>query len=221
MTPPRSGLRPPPPPGGAASGPAEPAPRRQLGWTRRSLCVAVLAWPCLAPAQAFDLKALMQRLGQRKSGEARFTEERIVSGFDSPLRSSGTLSFAAPDRFVRQTLQPVQEAAELQGRTLLLRRGGRTRQMDLDAVPEVASLLDAMRATLTGDLAQLQQHFRVELSGNDAKWVLLLTPQEARLQRQLRQIEVVGQAADVRSIALQLAGGDRSLMLLEPVTPAR
>lgn len=189
--------------------------------TRRALLLAACAWPWLARAQAFDLKALMQRLGQRRSGEARFTEERIVSGFDSPLRSSGTLSFAAPDRFVRQTLQPVQESAELQGRTLLLRRGGRTRQMDLDAVPEVATLLDAMRATLTGDLKQLQQHFRVELSGNDAQWVLLLTPLEARLQRQLRQIEVVGQAADVRSIALQLAGGDRSLMLLEPVTPAR
>jgi hypothetical protein len=40
-----------------------------------------------AHAQAFDLKALMQRMAQRKSGEARFTEERIVSGIDSPLRS--------------------------------------------------------------------------------------------------------------------------------------
>jgi hypothetical protein len=83
--------------------------------TRRALLLAACAWPWLARAQAFDLKALMQRLGQRRSGEARFTEERIVSGFDSPLRSSGTLSFAAPDRFVRQTLQPVQEVGRTAG----------------------------------------------------------------------------------------------------------
>ena len=92
-------------------------------------------------------------------------------------------------------------------------------------VPEVGALLDAMRATLTGDAALLQKHFAAELTGNDAKWVLRLKPRDERLARQVQQIELVGQVADLRSIELQLSGGDRSLMLLEPVqapaTPAR
>jgi len=76
-----------------------------------------------------------------------------------------------------------------------------------------------MRATLTGDLALLQQHFATDFSGEEGRWILRLKPLDARLARQLLQIELVGQGADVRSIAMQLAGGDRSLMLLEPLGP--
>ena len=195
--------------------------RRRLA----ALLLAVGVAPLQVQAQAFDLKALMQRMAQRKTGEARFTEERIVKGIDGPLMSSGTLTFAAPDRFARHTLQPTKESMEVQGRTLLLKRGNRTRQMEMDMVPEVGALLDAMRATLTGDAALLQKHFAAELTGNDAKWVLRLKPRDERLARQVQQIELVGQVADLRSIELQLSGGDRSLMLLEPVqapaTPAR
>lgn len=191
---------------------------RQLERARRALlvlCVAAGLRP--ARAQALDLKTLMQRMAQRKSGESRFTEERTVSGIDGPLQASGTLSFVAPDRFARHTLHPTKETMEVQGRTLLLKRGPRTRQMDMDAVPELAALLDAMRATLTGDAVLLQRYFRTELSGSDAKWVLRLLPLDERLARQVRQIELVGQAADLRSIELQLTGGDRSLMLLDPL----
>ena len=195
--------------------------RRRLA----ALLLAVGVAPLQVQAQAFDLKALMQRMAQRKTGEARFTEERIVKGIDGPLMSSGTLTFNAPDRFARHTLQPTKESMEVQGRTLLLKRGNRTRQMEMDMVPEVGALLDAMRATLTGDAALLQKHFAAELTGNDAKWVLRLKPRDERLARQVQQIELVGQVADLRSIELQLSGGDRSLMLLEPVqapaTPAR
>ncbi|MCZ2440053.1 MAG: outer membrane lipoprotein carrier protein LolA [Burkholderiales bacterium] len=193
------------------------------GLDRRALLMAMaLASGTAMPlhAQSLDLEALMRRMAARKSGQARFTEERVVGGIDGPLRSSGTLSFAAPDRFERRNLQPVQETMLIQGRTLVLRRGTRTRQMDVDAVPELGALLEALRGTLTGDAARLQQHFRTQLTGTDAKWVLLLEPLDARLRQQLAQIEVVGRAIDVHSIALQMRGGDRSLMLLEPMADA-
>lgn len=185
--------------------------------TRRALAALLILGATPLHAQALDLKTLMQRMAQRKSGEARFTEERTVKGIDGPLTASGTLSFTAPDRFARHTLHPTRESMEVNGRTLLLKRGNRTRQMEMDVVPEVGALLEAMRATLTGDTAVLQKHFSTQLSGNDAKWVLVLKPRDERLARQVQQIELVGQAADLRSIELQLTGGDRSLMLLEPV----
>lgn len=191
--------------------------------TRRLLLLAALAAGSSVHAQApaLDLAALMQRMARRKGGEARFTEERTVGGLNGPLYSSGTLSYTAPDRFTRQTLQPTRETMELDGRTLRLVRGNRTRQMDLDAVPEVAALLEAMRATLTGDATLLKRHFRVELTGHDAKWVLALHPLDERLARQVSVVEIVGQGADVRSVLLQLHGGDRALMLIEPLVERR
>ena len=192
-----------------------------LAVTRRGVVLVLLTATAVAlRAQSLDLETLMRRLAQRKSGESRFSEERIVSGFDSPLTSSGRLSFAAPDRFERHTLYPTRESMEVQGRTLLLRRGGRTRQMEMDVVPELSALLEAMRATLTGDTALLQKYFRTQLSGSDAKWVLRLLPVDVKLARQVQQIEIVGQGADLRSIELRLVNGDRSLMLLEPLVAA-
>ena len=75
----------------------------RLGWAALLLALVMTAVPAWA---AFDLPALAAVLAQRKSGETRFTEERFVSGFDSPLRASGTLSFTAPDRFARYTVEP-------------------------------------------------------------------------------------------------------------------
>lgn len=180
-----------------------------------ALALALLAGP--AAAAGFDLAALMALLSQRKSGEARFTEERTVSTLDTTLRASGRLTFTAPDRFARYTEEPRAESMEVQGNTVVLKRGTRTRQMVLDAIPELAALADAMRGTLNGDAQALQRHFRAEVSGGPAKWVLSLTPIDARLARSVQQLEIAGLNADVRSIDLRLAGGDRSLMLVEPL----
>ena len=168
-------------------------------------------------ALKFDLAALMAQLAQRKGGEARFTEERTVGSLDDTLRASGRLSFQAPDRFARYTEEPRAESMEVQGNQVLLKRGTRTRQMALDAIPELAALADAMRGTLNGDAVALQRHFKTQVSGNAARWVLLLTPLDTRLARSVRQMEIAGTGSEVRSTDLLLVGGDRSLMLISPI----
>jgi hypothetical protein len=168
----------------------------------------------------FDLPALMALLARRRSGEARFTEERTVAALDAPLRASGRLSFQAPDRFARYTEQPRAESMEVLGNTVVLRRGTRTRQITLDTVPELAALADALRGTLTGNAEVLQRHFTVQVAGSAERWTLTLTPRSAQLQGSLRAIEIFGLRADVRSIDMALAGGDRSLMLIEPLKAA-
>lgn len=184
---------------------------------RRAVAVALALLPWSAFAQAFDLAALMALLAQRKSAEARFTEERTVSSLDSPLYSRGTLSFAAPDRFTRVQTEPRAESMEVQGNTAILKRGGRTRTMALDTIPELAALVDAVRGTLSGDAARLQRHFKTEVTGAPVRWQLALVPIDARLAAQVARIDIVGQRTDVRSIDLRLAGGDRSLMQVEPL----
>lgn len=188
------------------------------------LPAALAAWGTPAAAQSgggkLDLAALMALLAQRRSGEARFTEERFVASFDSPLRSSGVLSFTAPDRFVRQTLEPRPESMEVAGNLLTLRRGGRTRQMALDTMPELAALLEAVRGTLAGDAAALRRHFEIRVAGNAALWTLTLQPRDAQLAAQVRGLQIAGQGGDLRSVELNLAGGDRSLMLIEPLQRA-
>jgi hypothetical protein len=197
------------------SGSKTQAPERRAPRWRAPLLAAALALAAQG-AWAIDLPSLMGLLAQRKGGSAHFTEERTVSNLDGPLYSSGTLSFEAPDRFERQTLEPRPESMSVQGNRVVLRRGGRTRQLSLDAVPELAAFVDALRGTLGGDAAMLQRHFRVVVGGSAALWTLTLTPSDDALERQVRELQIAGQGSSVRSIELQLVGGDRSLMLIDP-----
>ena len=141
--------------------------------------VAVVVAPTIARAQAgkpLSIDALMVLLAQRGSGQARFIEERTVAGFEGPLRSSGLLSFTAPDRFSRETLEPRRERMEVAGNQIRLERGGRVRVLTLDAVPELVALVEGLRGTLSGNAALLRKHFELRLEGQARLWTLTLQP---------------------------------------------
>lgn len=172
------------------------------------------------PAHAFELAELMAQLQQRQSGEARFTEQRFVSGLDQTLRSSGTLSFKAPDRLARITELPKPESFVVEGDRVTLERGGRKRQMAIDAMPELAAFVAAIRGTLTGDAAVLRQYFQPSVGGSAAQWTMTLLPLDSRLAAVVKQLKLEGKQADLRQLEVLLADGDRSLMLIEPL-PAK
>jgi hypothetical protein len=180
---------------------------------------AALLLAATAPAWALNLAEVTALLAKHKSGEARFTEERHVSTIDGPLRAAGMLSFEAPDRFTRKTTEPTADAMEVQGNTLLLRRGGRTRQMTVDAIPELSALIEAVRGTLTGNAVLLDKFFKTQVEGTPARWTLTLVPRDARLATQVRELKITGLQSDMRSVELWLAGGDRSVMAIEPLQP--
>lgn len=169
------------------------------------------------PALALDLPELMTLLAQRRSGEARFVEQRFVSVLDRTLQYSGTLSFTAPDRLARRTLTPRPESFEVLGNQLTLERGGRTRQMALDAQPELAAMVAAMRGTLSGDASVLQRHFKPTVGGTRAQWSLTLEPLEFRLLGIVREVRIEGRQSELHTVQVQLADGDRSVMSIEPL----
>ncbi|KQW66656.1 LolA-related protein [Methylibium sp. Root1272] len=171
-----------------------------------------------AAGPSFELPELMALLARRRSGEARFTELRHVQGLDQPLEASGTLSFAAPDRLARHTLQPRPESMVVEGNTLTLTRSGRSRSFALDATPELVALVEAMRATLTGNAQTLTRYFRAQLAGSAEKWTLDLVPADSRLAGQVRSVRIAGQQGALYSIEMLLVGGDRSVMSIDPLS---
>lgn len=156
-------------------------------------------------------------MAQVKAGEATFTEERRVSQLDRVLRSSGRLSFAAPDTFVRETLEPRPERMAVVGNQATITRGGRTTSTLLDGVPEAAAVVEAIRGTLTGNRTTLERYFTPDLQGSAEQWTLDLVPRDARLRTQVVHLRVSGRQAQVRELQVMLAGGDTSLMRIDPV----
>ncbi|MGJ7508737.1 LolA-related protein [Variovorax sp. GT1P44] len=182
-------------------------------WCRALLAALALS---ASSAWAFDLQELMALLAQQKSGEAKFTEQRFVHGLEGPLEASGALSFTAPDKLVRRTLTPRPESMSVEGNTLTLSRGGRTRTVQLDSMPELQGLVEAMRGTLSGNSQGLQRYFRSTLSGSASNWALDLQPVDERLAAQVRSMRLSGRGGEVLGIEMEFIGGDRSVMNITP-----
>ena len=183
-----------------------------------SLGVAFAAWALAAPA-AFDLGALTTLLGRVKSAEATFVEQRRVEMIDRTLVSSGRLSFAAPDSFVRETLKPRHEKLVVAGNRLTMSLGDRSRTMALDASPEASVIVEALRGTLTGNRETLERLFETSVSGNAGQWTLELLPRDLRLRGQVASVRISGRESMAREVQVLLADGDRSTMTIEPRRP--
>ena len=164
----------------------------------------------------FDLAQLMRTLAQVKAGEATFTEKRSVAMLERTLESSGRLSFEAPDSFTRETLKPRRDRVSVVGNTVTMSQGSRSRTVALDAVPEAAVIMEAIRGTLTGNRVGLEKNFSTTVSGNAQRWVLDLVPRDWRLREQVTSVRVSGQQAVLREVVVAMADGDRSVMSIEP-----
>jgi outer membrane lipoprotein-sorting protein len=186
------------------------------GGLRRVRWLLVAALCAAAPAWALDLGELMGLLARQKQGEATFTEQRYVRGFDGPLGASGTLSFTAPDQLVRRTLTPRPETMAVDGNNLVLSRSGRTRSMTLDSVPELQGLVEAMRATLAGNAQVLERYFKSTVTGSADAWTLDLAPVDSRLSSQIAMLRLSGKAGEVLGVEMEFRGGDRSVMTITP-----
>jgi outer membrane lipoprotein-sorting protein len=184
-------------------------------------CAFVLAPLGSAVAAAFDLEALTALLAKVRSGEATFVETRRIEMLDRTLTSSGRLTFKAPDVFVRETLKPRHEKLAVDGNTLTMSIGERSRTLQLDASPEAAVIVEAIRGTLTGNRAALERLFETRVGGDAAAWTLELVPRDLRLRGQVASVRVSGRESTVREVRVLLADGDHSVMTIEPVGAGR
>jgi outer membrane lipoprotein-sorting protein len=190
---------------------------------RRELLAFALSCVLTLPLQAqtaFDLPQLTQLLSQVKTGEATFKEKRTVDMLERTLESSGRLSFAAPDTFVRETLKPRQEKVAVVGNSVTMSAGSRSRTVPLDSVPEAAVIMEAIRGTLTGNRELLERHFNAAVSGSAQRWSLELVPIEPRLRELVRSVQLGGQQSQVREVTVTMSDGDRSVMTIEPMAAA-
>lgn len=166
----------------------------------------------------WTLPDLMHLLVQQKSGKASFTEKKYLGILDKPLESSGELSFDAPGRLEKRTLKPRPEAMMLDGDKLTVTlHEKRPLNLRLQDHPEVAALVESIRGTLSGDQAALEKNYAIDLTGVQGKWQLTLTPVQKALTKIVRQVQIGGADANIRTITFDQADGDRVEMTISKV----
>lgn len=168
-------------------------------------------------AQDWGLPQLMAGMQTVHSATAHFVERKFDHLLNQPLQSSGTLSFAAPDRLQKQTLAPAPSRLTIDGDRLTVEPpDGRLRTLSLAEVPELGALVAGIRATLAGNIATLTRYYTPTLTGSAADWSLQLAPQDARLRALVAVIRIRGEGSTICSIETMEHDGDRTEMTIMP-----
>jgi len=190
-------------------------PRSRSGW----LAGLVLLLSQAVQAAPLSISQLMDSLAKHPQGAATFTEKKFISILDQPVESSGELLFIAPARLEKRTLKPKPETMVLDGDTLTLERGRRKHVLQLSDYPEVAAMIESIRATLAGDRQALERAYHLALDGSAERWTLVLTPLDPKVGAVIARIRMEGAKDVVRSVEILQADGDRSLMTIEKRAP--
>lgn len=180
-------------------------------------CIA-LACVALGPAHAagFDVVSLFDSIAREPPGRATFKETKFLALLDTPLESTGELVFTPPDRLEKRTLKPRPESVTVDRERVVLERAGKRRSLALREQPQVAVLVESIRATLAGDLVSLTRTYSVALDGTLARWRLVLRPLDPAMATLVERVEIGGNEAQVRSVEIFQADGDRSVMAISP-----
>jgi len=168
-------------------------------------------------AETWSISQLMGALSKNTEGTATFSETKYIAMLDDPVQSSGELRFVAPDHLEKRTLKPKRELLVLDGGTLTVEQRKRKHVLQLSEYPEVASMIESIRATLAGDRKALEKAYHLALSGSADAWTLQLIPLEAKVGAVVASIKIQGRLDMVKSIEILQADGDRSVMRIDKV----
>lgn len=191
------------------------AARHRCGWL--TLCVAMtLSGRVLGEQAALQhepvLDQVMALLAQRQHGTADFTETKYLAVLTRPLVSTGELHYDAPDHLEERTLTPKAQSLVLDHGMLDMQLGKRHRSVRLADYPQLAPLLDCIRATLAGDRAALERVFALEFHGDLDQWQLQLQPRAPGTLASVKRIQIHGQHDAISTVEVLQSDGDRSLM---------
>lgn len=193
-------------------------PRARTAVRLRATAFALLAAVAFGAASAaagdLSLDELMNRLQARPHRHDTFTERYTTAILERALEASGELFYDAPDHLEKRTLRPHPERLVLERGELTIERHQRSYRTTLAEYPEVAPYIDSIRSTLAGDRAGLERVFRLAFSSNANDWALELKPLPTPAPAQVRRIRIEGTLDTVRTVLIERANGDRSLMTL-------
>jgi Outer membrane lipoprotein carrier protein LolA-like len=171
-------------------------------------------WSAQVHANDIDMPSLMQLFATSKNVKAEFVERKYLRVLESPVESSGELTFQAPSRLEKRTKLPRAETMLIEDNMVSIERGSFKRSLSLDEFADMASLVQSLTATFRGDQAGIEKYFTWRLTGSAKKWHLVLKPKSSKMFVLLREIDLSGSDNYVHTVETTLTDGDRSLMTL-------
>lgn len=184
-----------------------------LGW----LAAALFMPRSLVADEVGTLPQLMEAMAAVAEMDATFTERKELTVLETPLESSGTLRYRAPDDMEKDVLYPEPMRYAISGDHIVIDQpGGEQKTFPLDQYPPLRVLIQSLRATLAGDEATLESLYRLSFSSAPGEWTLRLEPNDPDIAKRVVAIIISGGGTEIFRVETLEGGGDRSVMTVSP-----
>jgi outer membrane lipoprotein-sorting protein len=153
-------------------------------------------------ARAAFLARLAERLSERVSFVADFTQEKRLAVFRDTVRSSGFLLFVPPDRLRWEISTPFRSILLVNGKDVAKFEfvDDKRRELELGRARDaVLVAMERLQGWLRGNFEEQQKQYVVRISIEPTA-LIVLTPRDEAMRRTVRAIEFEP-AADLRSMA--------------------
>ncbi|MDO8355653.1 MAG: LolA-related protein [Nitrospirota bacterium] len=164
----------------------------------------------------WTVEQVVASLKEGREPSVSFEEATYSSLLTEPLIVRGLLRFTPPSTLEKEVLEPYRERYLIEGDrvTFESERKHVKKTISLEDYPALRSFVEAFRATLTGDVAQLKKVYETTVDGTSRQWTLLLRPYDPAGKSMVDYLLLSGSEGRLTTIAIRAPDGDRSVMTL-------
>lgn len=168
--------------------------------------------PFVSWAQVDDLLALKAHLSKYTVVRGKFTQQRYIKMFNSPLVSQGQFVLAKKKGLIWQQFKPFSVELVLTQNRLYQKFLNKPAQIITTEINPMAFYFNRIFLSLfNGETVSLQEQFRLSFDSQEQEWQLTLTPKKPPLNSVFKQITIVGKEY-INRLELKELRGDRTLM---------
>ena len=167
-------------------------------------------------SNGWTVEQVVASLKEGRESSVSFEETTYSSLLTEPLIVRGTLRFTPPSTMEKEVVEPYRERYLIEGDrvTFESERKHVKKTISLEDYPPLRSFVEAFRATLTGDVAQLKKVYETTVEGTSRQWTLLLRPHDPVGRSMVDYLLLSGSEGHIATIAIRAPDGDRSVMTL-------
>ncbi|MEM7561471.1 MAG: LolA-related protein [Pseudomonadota bacterium] len=183
------------------------------------LIVSLSGLTAFASAGGWTVNNLMDQLAAVKRAELEFTETRSSIFLTEEVSTRGMMNYRAPDFIEKLVTDPYSERILIDGDQIVVEQqnakgNNKKRVFLLSNYEALNATIQGIRATLAGDISQLQKSYRIKLEGDELAWELILEPITESTRGLISMINLSGVSEQIRSIEMTEPNGDESKLTL-------
>lgn len=150
-----------------------------------------------------------------------FEQQKKLAGVKSPVKSSGRFCINTQRGILWKTQKPFSNTLKLTRNDITQFNGNNvTMKLNARQEPMVKMINNLLFSVMSGDLAQLENHFRIHSGIQQKRWNANLIAKNANLAKVIEKISITGDTY-IRTIAISERTGDRTFITFSGIQTGR